>query len=81
VEHVEVRRPAGRPLETMEQVAHLEQGRIEGLSVEADEGTRRAQRIADGGQQLALVAEARAGTAASRTRHRLPHRPQPTRNA
>ena len=53
-----MRRPAGRPLETMEQVAHLEQGRIEGLSVEADQGTRPAQRIADGGQQLALVAVA-----------------------
>ena len=58
-EHVEVRRPAGRPLETMVQVAHLEQGRIvEGLSVEADEGTRRAQRIADGRLKLALVAVA-----------------------
>jgi hypothetical protein len=39
----------------MEQVAHFEQRCIERLSIETDQGARRAQRVADGSQQLALV--------------------------
>ncbi len=55
MQHVDVRRFTSEPFETMEQIARLEQRRVERLAVEADQRAGASERAGDRSQHRPLV--------------------------